>query len=196
MKDSLNNKENQTNLANRSLKLNPILCVCVWLCVWVCVRAQGLQLAKSSAVPVYKLSNQPDPRGKLAKIYTKAYSSRVCVSNDVLMHRFHHHCSPLPFSPFSHSACWMYASCRSASLNPSSYPCSSSQIRLHHPSVMLLRCQSTLNGFSLDLSSTKSRQCPVEHTQTSQGEQWLQSGGGGPGNLWLSTIFTTPKTTV
>lgn len=74
MKDSLNNKENQTNPANRSLKLNPILCVCVcvWLCVWVCVCMQGLQLAKSSVVPVYKRSNQPDPRGKLAKIYTKA----------------------------------------------------------------------------------------------------------------------------
>lgn len=83
------------------------------------------------------------------------------------MHRFHHHCSP--FSPFSHSARWMYASCRSASLTPSSHLCSSSQIRLHHPSVMLLRCQSTLNGFSLDLPSTKSRQCPVEHTHVPGG---------------------------
>lgn len=91
--------------------------------------------------------------------YTQRPSLPVCVSNDVLMHWFHHHCSP-----FSHSTRWMNASCRSASLNPSSYPCSSSQIRLHHPSVMLLRCQSTLNGFSLDLSSTKSSQCPVEHT--------------------------------
>lgn len=74
MKDTLNNRENQTNPANRSLKLNPILCVCVcgYVCVWVGVRAQGLQLAKSCIVPVYKLSNQPDPRGKLAKIYTKA----------------------------------------------------------------------------------------------------------------------------
>lgn len=87
--------------------------------------------------------------------------------------------------PALHSltARWMYASCRSASLNPSSYPCSSSQIRLHHPSVMLLRCQSTLNRFSLDLSSTKSRQCPVEHTDIPGGTVAAQSGGGGPGTF-------------
>lgn len=172
------------------------MCVCVCGYVCGCVWAQGLQLAKSSVVPVYKLSNQPDPRGKLAKIYTKAQSSRVCVCVFLMMHW----CigfiiTALP-SLHSLTACWMYASCRSASLNSSSYPCSSSQIRLHHPSVMLLRCQSTLNGFSLDLSSTKSRQCPVEHTDIPGGAVAAQSGGGGPGNLWLSTIFTTPKTTV
>lgn len=111
----------------------------------------------------------------------------VCVSNDVLMHRFHHHCSP--FSPFSHSARWMYASCRSASLNPSSYPRSSSQIRLHHPSVMRLRCQSTLNGFSLDLSSTKSRQCPVEHTDIPGGAVAAQSGVRGPGEPLVIYYF-------
>lgn len=50
----------------------------------------------------------------------------VCVSNDVLMHWFHHHCSP--FAPFSHSAHWMHSSCRSTSRAPFWYPCSSNQI--------------------------------------------------------------------
>lgn len=50
----------------------------------------------------------------------------VCVSNDVLMHCFHRHCSP--FAPFSHSAHWMHSSCRSTSRAPFWYPCLSNQI--------------------------------------------------------------------
>lgn len=63
----------------------------------------------------------------------------------------------------------------------------------HHPSVVLPCCQSTLNGFSLDLPSTKTRQCPVEHTDIPGGAMAAKSGGGGQGILWLSTIFTALK---
>lgn len=61
----------------------------------------------------------------------------------------------------------------------SDIPACQTKSHLHHPSVVLPHCQSTLNGFSLDLSSTKTRQCPVEHTDIPGGAMAAQSGGQG-----------------